>query len=120
MKRITYGSGSIVTSDAIAEALLRYVTTTADSENSVAVDVTVLEEGGETAVHTLVLSAASPLDVSDIDVPSEAEDESRFPLPDIHRAATTGIVEDQGDCDASRTADDIDRMMIEIDEGLGQ
>ena len=118
MKRITYGGGSIVTGNAITAALLEYTTNVADAENSVTVDITVLEENGETSVHTLLLSPASQFDVADVGGISPEEEAKRFPVPEMPPIGITGTVETTSD--ARRTAQDFDRMMTEIDEGLGQ
>ena len=118
MKRITYSGGSIVTSDASTTALLNYVTSVADSESSVAVDVTVLEENNETSVHTLVLNPASEFNVVDVDGLTEQEETARFPVPELPIVGIIGTVE----CtvDASRTAEDFNLIAIEIENGLGQ
>jgi hypothetical protein len=118
MKRITYSGGSIVTGNAITAALLEYTTTVADAENSVTVDVTVLEDSGETSVHTLLLSPASQFDVADVDGISEEEESRRFPVPEMPQIGISGTVEVSGD--AGRTAKDFDTIMGEIDDGLGQ
>ena len=118
MKRITHAGGSIVTGNAIAAALLEYTTTVADAENAVTVDITVLEENGETSVHTLLLSPASQFDVTDVGGMSEDEERRQFPVPVMPMVGITGRVESNGD--AGRTAQDVDRMMAEIDDGLGQ
>ena len=118
MKRITFGGGSIVTGNAITAALLEYTTTVADAEDSVTVDITVLEENGETSVHTLLLSPASQFDVADVGGISEEEEARRFPVPEMPQVGISGRVESNGD--ARRTAHDFDQMMGEIDEGLGQ
>lgn len=116
MKRITFNGGSIVTSNAITAALLEYATTLTDAENSVTVDITVLEDDGETSVHTLVLSSASQFDVADVGGMSAEEDERRFPVPEMPQVGITGVVSDG---DAARIADDVNAVMEEIDEGLG-
>lgn len=118
MKRITYSGGSIVTGDAITAALLEYTTTVADAENSVTVDVTVLEDDGETSVHTLLLSPASQFDVTDAGGISPEDEAARFPVPEMPQVGILGGVE-QND-DARRTAQDVNAMMNELDEGLGQ
>jgi hypothetical protein len=118
MKRITYSGGSIVTGNAITAALLEYTTSVADAENSVTVDITVLEENGETSVHTLLLSPASQFDVADVGGITEEEEAKRFPVPVMPQIGISGTVETTGA--AGRRADDFDRMMVEIDEGLGQ
>jgi hypothetical protein len=107
-----------VTGNAITAALLEYTTSVADAENSVTVDFTVLEENGETSVHTLLLSPASQFDVADVGGITAEEEASRFPVPDMPRVGISGTVERNND--ASRTADDINNVMDEIDNGLGQ
>jgi hypothetical protein len=118
MKRITYSGGSIVTGNAITAALLEYTTSVADAENSVTVDITVLEENGETSVHTLLLSPASQFDVADVGGISAEEEARRFPVPELPQIGIAGTVESNGD--AERTAADFDRVMQQIDDGLGQ
>ncbi len=118
MKRITFSGGSIVTGNAITAALLDYTTTVADAENSVTVDITVLEENGETSVHTLLLSPASQFDVADVGGIGEEEEARRFPVPDMPQVGISGKVETNSD--AGRTADDVNQVMAEIDDGLGQ
>jgi hypothetical protein len=118
MKRITYAGGSIVTGNAVTAALLAYTTTVADAENSVTVDITVLEENGETSVHTLLLSPASQFDVADVGGITAEEEAKRFPVPELPQVGISGTVESSGD--ARRTANDFDQMMGAIDEGLGQ
>jgi hypothetical protein len=118
MKRITYSGGSIVTGNAITAALLAYTTTAADAENSVTVDITVLEENGETSVHTLLLNPASQFDVADVGGITEEEEARRFPVPEMPQVGISGTVETNDD--ARMTAEDINRIMREIDEGLGQ
>jgi hypothetical protein len=118
MKRITYSGGSLVTSNAVTAALLEYTTTVADAENAVTVDITVLEENGETSVHTLLLSPASQFDVADVGGITAEEEARRFPVPVMPQIGITGNVEESGD--AGRTADQVNDIMSEIDEGLGQ
>jgi len=118
MKRITYSGGSIVTGDAITAALLKYTTTVTDAENSVAVDITGLEESGETSIHTLLLSPASQFDVTDVGGIAEEDEERRFPVPDMPQVGIAGQVESNGDGRAA--AKEFDDMMDDIDSGLGQ
>jgi len=118
MKRITYSGGSLVTGNAITAALLKYTTTVADAANSVTVDITVLEENGETSVHTLLLSPASQFDVADVGGIGEGEEARRFPVPELPVIGISATVETNGD--AGDTARDFNRMSDEIDEGLGR
>ncbi|MEO7722388.1 MAG: hypothetical protein ABIS08_10805 [Pseudolysinimonas sp.] len=117
MKRITYAGGSLVTGNAIAAALLEYTASAADTENSVTVDIPVLEGNGETSVHTLLLSPAGQFDVSDVGG-TEADEEQRFPVPELPQVGIHGRV-DRGGA-ASQNAEDLNDVMQEIDEGLGQ
>ncbi len=122
MKRISYNGRSIVTGNAITAALLKYTTTLGEAEGSVPVDVTVLEDSGETSVHTILLGPTTQLDVADLGgVTSQQSDEDeaqRFPVPDLPQIGISGTVEANGD--ARRTAEDFDEVMAEIDDGLGQ
>jgi hypothetical protein len=118
MKRITFGGGSIVTGNAVTAALLNYATTVTDAENSVTVDIPVLEENGEVSVHTLLLSPASQFDVADVEGLSEKQEATRFPVPEMPQIGIRGAVETDGN--AGRAAADFDLIMDEIDEGLGR
>lgn len=118
MKRITYSGGSIVTGNAITAALLEYTTTVADAENSVTVDIAVLEKNGDVSVHTLLLSPASQFDVVDVGGMSDEEEAERFPVPAMPQVGINGTVESTAD--ARATATDINDIMREIDDGLGQ
>ncbi|TBN55466.1 hypothetical protein EYE40_14775 [Glaciihabitans arcticus] len=118
MKRITYSGGSLVTGNAITAALLEYTTSVADAENSVTVDIPVLEENGEVTVHTLLLSPASQFDVADVGGISDAEEAARFPVPVMPQIGIVGVVESNPE--AERTAQDFNSIMREIDDGLGQ
>jgi hypothetical protein len=114
MKRITFSGGSLVTGNAITAALLDYTTTVADAENSVTVDITVLEENGETSVHTLLLSPASQFDVADVGGISPEEEARRFPVPVMPQVGISGSVETTDD--AAQTADDVNLIMDENDQ----
>lgn len=118
MKRISYSGGSIVTGNAITAALLKYTTTVPDGEKNVTVEITALEDSGETSLHTILLGPATQLDVADVDGMSEEDEARRFPVPEMPQVGITGTVE--ANDDARRTANDVDRVMAEIDEGLGQ
>lgn len=118
MKRISYAGGSIVTGNAVTAALLEYATTVAEAENSVVVEVTVLEENGETSVHTLLLSPASQFDVADADGIDSGDEEERFPVPEMPTIGMQGKVETAEH--GRRTAKDFDDIISEIDDGLGQ
>lgn len=120
MKRISFGGSSIVTGNAITAAILEYTTTVADAENSITVDITVLEEGGETSVHTLVLGPGSQFDVVDVrDAGGISEDDEArwFPVPEMPQVGIVGKVEVAGR--GNRSAEEFDSLSREIDEGFG-
>ena len=81
MKLITYAGGTILTGDDVAEALLGYVTSHSRGQESVAVDIRVLEPDGSTRTHTLVLGPATELDVADVAEDTLAGEIALFPLP---------------------------------------
>lgn len=115
MKRITYSGGSLVTGDAVTAALLEYVTSVSDAESNVTVDIPVLEEDGDITVHTLLVGATTQFDVSDA---NPVDDEAaRFAVPDLPQVGVTAIVETSER--SSRSAEQIDELMQEIDDGLG-
>jgi hypothetical protein len=116
MKRITFSGVSIVTGNAIAEAILEYTTAVADAENSVTVDITVLEDNGETSIHTLLLSPSAQFDVADVGGLSAADEAARFPVPAFPQVGIIGLVE-TGD-QPSREADEVDAIMRDIDNDL--
>lgn len=116
MKRITFSGGSLVTGNAIAEAILDYTTAVADAENSVTVDITVLEDNGETSIHTLLLSPSAQFDVADVGGPSAADEAARFPVPEFPQVGVKGLVE-TGDR-PSQAADEVDAIMRDIDNHL--
>lgn len=118
MKRITYGGGSVVTGNAITAALLEYTTTVADPATSITVDITVLEDNGDTSVHTLLLGPASQFDVADAGGIGDEEEANRFPVPKLPQVGINGNVESNGR--GSRTAEQFDTLIQAIDDGLGQ
>lgn len=87
--RITYNGAPLVTGTAVTDALLHYVTHVAGMAAAVAVDVPVLESTGSVRSHTLILSGATQLEVSELGAASAeaeegAEDElTRFPVPNF-------------------------------------
>lgn len=118
MKRIRFSSGSVVTGDAVAAALVEYITSVPASEGSVSVDIPVLGDDGQTSVSTFVVGADTQVEVSaedDLRVDHEAE---RFPVPELPRIGLVATIET--DPHAERTAEDVDAMMADIDDGLGR
>jgi hypothetical protein len=83
MKRIEYNGQSLVTGNEAADAVTHYVTRAAGMNAAVAVDVPVLAENGTVESHTLILSAATQLNVFDVDGDLGERDAERFPVPDF-------------------------------------
>lgn len=121
MKRISYAGGSIVTGDAVTEALLEFATHIASDATSVAVDIPVLEPDGTTSTHTILLGPSTQFDVSDVDLLSEEEEEEEarmFPVPDL---PTNGIVAAaKPSAQAEEDADAFNRAVAHIDNDLDQ
>ena len=79
MKRINFAGTSLMTGNAVADALLNFAT---HLDSSVTVDIPVLESNGVVEPHTLLLGPATQLSVVDADgvQPNEAE---LFPVPEF-------------------------------------
>ncbi|MCU1585322.1 MAG: hypothetical protein JWM49_1878 [Microbacteriaceae bacterium] len=118
MKRISYAGGSLITGDAVTEAILDYATRVATDATSVTVNIPVLEDSGKTEMHTLLLGSASQLDVSDAPEISVPHEEEMFPIPEMPSIGMTAVVGSGGD--AASNAKNFDRAVSEIDAGLGQ
>ena len=119
MKLITYAGGTILTGDDVAEALLDYVTAHSQGEESVAVDVQVLEPDGSTRTHTLVLAPATELDVADVAEESLADEILLFPPPVFPPSRILAVVEPsaEAEAEAERHAEDFNQAVEEIDQG---
>jgi hypothetical protein len=77
MKRIFYSSGSVVTGDQIAEAVIRYAAVLALRDTSDTIDVPIALDSGRVDRAQLLIGPASELAVvpeeSDMDDPEDAE-----------------------------------------------
>jgi hypothetical protein len=82
MKRISYNGEPLVTGTGVTDALVHYVTHVAGMAAAVAVDIPVLESNGTVQAHTLILSAATQLTVTDVDG-AEADEAARFAVPQL-------------------------------------
>lgn len=118
MKRISYASGSIVTGNAVTEALLEFAQAVASDAGSVAVDVPVLEEDGTTTTHTLLLGPGMPFDVSDVDLLSPEEEARLFPVPDLPQIGTVAVSKPSAQADKDAAA--FNREVANIENGLNQ
>jgi hypothetical protein len=119
MKLITYAGGTILTGDDVAEALLGYVTAHSRGEESIAVDIKVLEADGTTRTHTLVLGPATELDVADVAEESLEGEIALFPLPVFPPARILAVEEPSAEteAEAERHATDFNEAVEEIDQG---
>lgn len=72
MKRIFYASGSVVTGDRTAEAVLRYAQVLAQRSGSDVIDIPVLSDGGTVGRAQLLIGPVSELMVV-TEVPRHAE-----------------------------------------------
>jgi hypothetical protein len=119
MKRITYAGGSILTGDDVAGALLDYVTTHSLGEESIAVDIRVLELDGSTRTHTLVLGPATELDVADVAEETLEGEVELFPLPIFPPGRVLAVEEPSPEAEAAAEehAADFNRAVDEIDDG---
>ncbi|TFB99553.1 hypothetical protein E3O42_13440 [Cryobacterium adonitolivorans] len=121
MKLITYAGGTILTGDDVAEALLDYVTAHSQGEESVAVDIKVLEPDGSTRTHTLVLGPATELNVADVAEVSLAGEVGLFPLPVFPPTNVLAVEEPSAEteAEAKARAADFNKAVEEIDQGTG-
>jgi hypothetical protein len=117
MKSITFASGTLITSGAVADALLAYASQLSAANNSVVVDVPVLEADGTIATHNIVLSSAIQFDVTDVEVDSDAfVDESEFPVPEIPPLDDMVAVEPSAT--AAEDAKNFDKAIADIESAF--
>jgi hypothetical protein len=107
MKRIEYNGQSLVTGNEVADAVTHYVTRAAGMNAAVAVEVPVLAENGTVEPHTLILSAATQLNVFDVDGDLGGRETERFPVPEFPAVGGQG---------ATWKAEAVERNAPRIDE----
>jgi hypothetical protein len=86
MKRVNYDGQTLVTGDAVADALAEYSVAVTRMAAGTTVDVPVLEPDGGITVHTLLLTAATSLEVEPFEWqrgPGDRSEEEQFPLPEF-------------------------------------
>lgn len=118
MKSINFAGGALVTGDAVAASLLDYMSQLSPTSNSVTVDIPVLEKNGTISTHTIVLSAAVQLDVSDADG-GDSDEAERFPIPELPDGDDVMVAVGPGD-DAETDADNFNRAVADLDRALDQ
>ena len=116
MKRITYAGGTVETGDAVADALLDYVTTVPQNETNISVDIPVRETDGRIATHTVILGPATQLDVSDVDSSGPADEAKHFPVPELGQPAE--VAQSEPPEDAAQEARDFDKAVADIEGNL--
>jgi hypothetical protein len=95
MKRVNYDGQTLVTGDAVAEALARYSMAVTRMEAGTTVEVPVLEPDGSIRKHTLLLTTATSLEVEPFErAPEPADTElelRRFPVPEFEPVGGKGV-----------------------------
>ena len=120
MKRINYAGGTLETGDAVAQAMVDYVTAVTQTENNITVDIRVREPDGAVSTHSLVLGPGTQLDVSDADdndADGAAEDEaSMYPVPEFRPPVE--MADTDPPVDADQAARDFDQAVADIEHDL--
>ena len=116
MKSITFASGTIVTGNAVAEALVDYVSGMSGAVTSASIEIPVQEDDGTVAVHTIVLGSAVQFDIVDVDGVESADDErERFPVPEMPDVNMVAVIPtDEVDLEA----DNFNRAIADMDNVL--
>lgn len=81
-----YSDGSIVTSDAVADALLRYAQGLADNDRSDVVRIPILDAHGDPAVSSMLIGPASQLHTTPWDGPDASLDDEAFLMELLSKA----------------------------------
>ncbi len=115
MKRINYAGGTLETGDAVAQAMVEYITSVGQSEMNITVDIPVREPSGGVATHSLVLGPGTQLDITD--VAATAHDEvTTFPVPQFNKPVDLAASEPPED--AARAAREFDKAVADIEHEL--
>jgi hypothetical protein len=93
MKRITNAGENLITSNEIAERLVSYAVRVSQLGTSSAVRIPVLESNGTVAQHTLVINAATQLDIVDVDGITAGSETDRFGEAEFPPLETRPVVE---------------------------
>ncbi|MCU1446974.1 hypothetical protein [Cryobacterium sp.] len=110
MKRITYNGQSLITGTGVSDALVNYVAHVAAMAAAVAIDIPVLEPNNTVVPHTLLLSAATQLEVAGVDGVTGAEESERFPVPALPPVGGQASPIDSADIAANAPVIDEDPM----------
>jgi hypothetical protein len=119
MKSITFASGTLVTSGAVAAALIEFVAQMTSTDSSVAVDIPVLEANGTITKHTILVSPSMQFDIVDIDGESGPySEEGSFPAPEMPSTALMVAVVPAET--AEEDAENFNQAVADIDHMLDQ
>lgn len=115
MKRINYAGGTLETGDAVAQAIVDYVTSVSQSEANISVDIRVREPSGSIATHSLVLGPGTQLDVTDVD-PAVGDESVNFPVPEFRQPVE--MADSEPPVEADQAARDFDEAVADIEHDL--
>lgn len=115
MKRINYAGGTFETGDAVAQAMLDYITNVPQTETNITAEIHVREASGDVATHSIVLGPGTQLDVADAEDAS-ADESTQYPVPDLGKPAE--LAESEPPADADRAAREFNKAVADIEQGL--
>ncbi|MEO6942337.1 MAG: hypothetical protein ABI238_02550 [Terrimesophilobacter sp.] len=118
MKRISYAGGTLETSDAVTQALLDYITSVAQSDMNISVDIPVRESSGNVTSHSIILGPGTQLDVTDSADAGSGDEAIDFPVPDFDK--TVELADMEPSADADRAAKEFDRAVADIENQLDE
>lgn len=118
MKRISYAGGTIETGDAVAQAMLEYVTNVAQTETNITVEIPTRESDGTMSVHSVVLGPGTQLDITDADASTAGDEAKDFPVPGFGKPAE--LADTAPPEDAERDAREFDRAVADIEHDLDE
>lgn len=118
MKRISYAGGTIETGDAVAQAMLEYVTNVAQTETNITVEIPTRESDGTMSVHSVVLGPGTQLDITDADASTAGDEAKDFPVPGFGKPAE--LADTAPPEDADRDAREFDRAVADIEHDLDE
>lgn len=124
MKRINYAGGTLETGDAVAQAMVDYVTSVSQAETNITVDIRVREPDGNVATHSVVLGPGTQLDVTDADSDADARDAagvtgdeaSMYPVPEF--GPPVEMADSAPPEEADQAARDFDKAVADIEHDL--
>ena len=122
MKRINYAGGTLETGDAVAQAMVDYVTSVGQAETNITVDIRVREPDGNVATHSLVLGPGTQLDVTDAEADARdaegavGDEASMYPVPEF--GPPVEMADSDPPEEADQAARDFDKAVADIEHDL--